>query len=127
MMRHGLCTGTGMDQVDAQQAHMISTEYYLREQWQKSLLLPDDEQNAKWMKSVEHNKTKGQVDMMSVQLVDAVNECDRNMRELHAKLGHGVPSVSLVNTLGRRHQDKRKLADQMEAKMRRLRETHGSS
>jgi hypothetical protein len=43
MMRHGLPTGTGMDQVDAQQAHMISTEYDLREQRQKLLLSPDDE------------------------------------------------------------------------------------
>jgi hypothetical protein len=37
-MRHGLRTGTGMDQVDAQQAHMISTDYDLREQRQKLLL-----------------------------------------------------------------------------------------
>ncbi len=110
MMRHGLLTGTGMDQVDAQQAHMISTEYDLREQRQKLLLLPDDEQNAKRIKSVEHSKTKGQVDMMGVQLVDAVEEF-----ELLAKPGHGVPSVSLVNVLGRRYHDKRKLADQMKA------------
>ncbi len=33
MMRHGLRTGTGMDQVDVHEAHMISTEYDLREQW----------------------------------------------------------------------------------------------
>ena len=45
---------------------MISTEYDLREQRQKLLLLPDDEQNAKRIKSVEHRKTKGQVDMMGV-------------------------------------------------------------
>jgi hypothetical protein len=35
MMRHGLHSGTAIDQVDAQQAHMISTEYDLREQGQK--------------------------------------------------------------------------------------------
>ncbi len=52
---------------------------------------------------------------MGVQLVDAVEKFDQNMRELLAKPEHGVPSVSLVNALGRRHQDKRKLADQMEA------------
>jgi hypothetical protein len=76
MMRHGLHSGTGMDQVDAQQAHMISTEYDLREQGQKLLLLPDDEQNAKRIKSVEHSKTKWQVDMMGVQLVDVMEEFD---------------------------------------------------
>jgi hypothetical protein len=70
MMRHGLCSGTGMDQVDAQQAHMISTKYKLREQRQKLLLWPDDEHPAKWMKSIKHSKTKRQVDMMGVQLVD---------------------------------------------------------
>jgi hypothetical protein len=59
MMRHGLHSGTGMDQVNAQQAHMISTEYALREQGQNVLLLPDDKQNAKQIKSVEHSKTKG--------------------------------------------------------------------
>jgi hypothetical protein len=32
-----------MDQFDTQQAQMISTEYDLREQRQKLLLLPDDE------------------------------------------------------------------------------------
>jgi hypothetical protein len=57
-----------MDQVDARQAHMISTEYDLREQGQKLLLLPDDEQNAKRIKRIEHSKTKGQVDMMGVLL-----------------------------------------------------------
>jgi hypothetical protein len=74
MMRHGLCSGKGVDQVDAQQAHMISTKYDLREQRRNLLLLPDDEQNAKQIKSIEHSKTKGQVDMMGVQLVDAVEE-----------------------------------------------------
>ncbi len=59
MMRHGLQSGTGMDQVDAQGAHMISTEYDLREQGQKILLLPDDKQNAKRIKSIEYSKTKG--------------------------------------------------------------------
>ncbi len=71
-MRHSLCSSTGMDQVDAQQALMISTEYDLRKQQQKLLLLPDDEQDEKQIKSIEHSKTKGQVDMMGVQLVDAV-------------------------------------------------------
>jgi hypothetical protein len=73
--------------------------------------LPDDEQNAKQIKSVEHNKTKGQVDIMSVQLVDAVEQFNPNMMELLAKPGHGVPSVSLVNAIGRRHQDNRNMAD----------------
>jgi hypothetical protein len=60
---------------------MISTEYDLREQQQKQklLLLPDDEQNAKRIKSVEHSKTKGQMDMMGVQLVDAMEEFDQDM------------------------------------------------
>jgi hypothetical protein len=35
MMRRGLHSSIGMDQVDAQQAHMISTEYDLREQGRK--------------------------------------------------------------------------------------------
>jgi hypothetical protein len=87
MMRHGLHSGIGIDQVDAQQAHMISTEYDLREQRQKLLLLPDDEQNAKRIKSVQHKKTKGQVVMMGFQLVDAMKEFDQNMTELLAKLG----------------------------------------
>ena len=76
MMRHGLHSGTGMDQVDAQRAHMISTEYELREGRQKLLLWNDDERPEKQMKSIEHNKTKGQVNMMGVQLVDAVEEFD---------------------------------------------------
>jgi hypothetical protein len=51
-----------------------------------------------------------------VQLVDANEEFDQNMRELFAKQGHGIPSVSLINKLGRRHQDKKNLAAQMKAK-----------
>jgi hypothetical protein len=43
------------------------------------LLSPDDEQNAKQIKSVEHSKPKGQVDMMGVQLVDAVEEFEPNL------------------------------------------------
>ena len=50
---------------------------------------------AKRMERVKHNK-KGQVDMMGVQLVDDVEEIDRNTRALLAEPGHGVPSVSLV-------------------------------
>jgi hypothetical protein len=86
---------------------MISTEYDLRERWQKFILLPDDEQNTKLINIIEHCKTKGQVDLMGVQLVDDVEEFDQIMMELLAKPGHGVSSVSLVNVLGRRHQDKR--------------------
>jgi hypothetical protein len=48
-----------------------------------------EEQNANWIKSVEHSKTKGQVDMMGVQLVDVVEEFDRYMMELLAKPGDG--------------------------------------
>jgi hypothetical protein len=87
MMRHGLHTGTGMDQVDAQQAYMISTEYDFREQQQKLLLSPDDKQNAKQIKSVEHSKTKWQVDMMGVQLVDAMEEYEPN-RDMESNLFH---------------------------------------
>ncbi len=74
MISHSPCSSTGMDQVDVHrdQAHKISTEYELREWWQKLLLWPDDEPPAKHIRSVEHSKTKGQVDMMGVQLVDAM-------------------------------------------------------
>ena len=66
---------------------MISTEYDLREQRKKLLLLPDDEQNTKQIKSVENSKTKGQVDMMGVQLVDAVEEFEPN-RDMESRLFH---------------------------------------
>ncbi len=117
MMRHGLCIGTGMDQVDAQRAHMISTEYELREQRRQLLLCDGDDREhaAKWMKSIEHNKAKEQVDMMGVQLLDAMKVFDQNMRDLLATPGHGIPSVRLINTLDRRYQDKKNLAAQMEA------------
>jgi hypothetical protein len=105
-----------MDQVDAQQAHMITTEYKLRERRQKLLLWNDDERQEKRMKSIEHSKTKGQVDMMGFQLVDAVEDFGRKVRELLAKPGHGIPSVTLINKLDRRNQDKKNLAAQMEAK-----------
>jgi hypothetical protein len=48
------------------------------------LLLPDNEQNAKQNKSTDSSKAKGQVDMICVQLVDAVEEFDQNMMELLA-------------------------------------------
>jgi hypothetical protein len=54
--------------------------------------------------------------MISVKLVVAVEEFDWDMRELLAKPGRGVPTFFLVNKLGRRHQDNRNLAAQMEAK-----------
>jgi hypothetical protein len=41
------------------------------------LLLPNDEQNTKRIKSIEHSKAKGQVDMMGVQLVDIVKDLIR--------------------------------------------------
>jgi hypothetical protein len=47
---------------------------------------------------------------MGVQLVDAMEEFYQNMRELLAKPGRGILSVSLDNKLGRMHQDKRNLA-----------------
>lgn len=37
------------------------------------------------------------------------------MRDLLATPGHGIPSIRLINALGRRHQDKKNLAAQMEA------------
>jgi hypothetical protein len=127
MMRHGLRSGTGMDQVDFQQAHMICTEYDLREQWQKLLLMPDDEQQAKQIKSVEHSKTKGQVDMMGVWLVDAVEEFDQNMTELLAKLGQGVVSVSLVDGLAGGTRTRGTWLIRWKQNIRRLQETHRSS
>jgi hypothetical protein len=48
------------------------------------LLWPDDEHPAKQIKSIDHSKTKRQVDMMGiqlvVQLVNAMEEFDQNMR-----------------------------------------------
>ncbi len=46
----------------------LSTNDELREGRRKLLLWNDDERPEKRMKSVEHNKTKGQVNMMGVQL-----------------------------------------------------------
>ncbi len=79
-------------------------------------------------KLIEHRKTKGQVDMMGVQLVDAMKEFNQDMRELLAKQGHGILSVSLINKLGRRHQEKRNLAAlRWKPTRRRRQETHESS
>jgi hypothetical protein len=53
--------------------------------------------------SIKHNKTKTQVDLMGVQLVDAAEEFQVKAREILDQPGHGIPSICLISDLGRRH------------------------
>jgi len=57
---------------------MISTEYELRDQRRQLLLSNSNGEHParKRMKSIEHNTPKQQIDLMGVQLVDAVVEFD---------------------------------------------------
>lgn len=52
---------------------------------------------------------------MGVQLVDAAEEFQVKAREILDQPGHGIPSISLISDLGRRHQDKQNLAAQLDA------------
>jgi len=47
--------------------------------------------------SIKHNKTKTQVDLMGVQLVDAAEEFQVKAREILDQPGHGIPSISLIS------------------------------
>ena len=119
MMRHYLRYDIGMDQIDAQRSHMMTTEYVLRERRRKILRDDngkDDCPKKKMKCSIKHNKTKTQVDLMGVQLVDAAEEFQVKAREILDQPGHGIPSISLISDLGWRHQDKKSLAAQLEAK-----------
>ena len=118
MMRHYLRYDIGMDQIDAQRSHMVTTEYEMRERRRKILRDDngkDDRPKKKMKCSIKHNKTKTQVDLMGVQLVDAAEEFQVKAREILDQPGHGIPSISLISDLGRRHQDKQNLAAQLDA------------
>jgi hypothetical protein len=118
MMRHYLRYDIGMDQIDAHRTHMVTTEYGLRETRRKILRDDngrDDRPKKKMRCSVKHNKTKTQVDLMGVQLVNAAEDFQAEASKILDQPGHGIPSLTLISDLGRRHQDKQNLAAQLDA------------
>jgi hypothetical protein len=58
MMRHGLSSGLGMDQVDAQQSYSTSTDYETKQELREMVLEEDGKPAAKRHKGIDHNKTK---------------------------------------------------------------------
>ena len=114
MMRHGLQGGTEMDQVDAQQSDSIGTDFGMKDERRRMVLdtLPP---SAKRHKSVEHNKTKKQQQELSKQLVENIDVWTRKAQILLSELDHGIPSMSEINSIGRRDQDKKNLNAQLEA------------
>ena len=102
-----------MDQVDAQQSYSIGTDFEMKDEHCQMVLdvLPP----AKRHKSVEHNKTKKQQQKISKQLVENVDVCTWKAQILLSEPGHGLPSVSEINSIGRRDQDKKNLMAQLES------------
>ncbi len=106
---------------------MISTEYELTEGRGKLLLWNDDERPEKRMKSVEHNKTKGHVNMMGVQLVDAVEEFDQKVRELLQNRVMASRLLDWSTSLAGGTRTRGTWLLRWKPKRRSQRETHGSS
>ena len=74
MMRHGLRSGIGMDQADAQQTYATATDFEFKNERRQMVLNALPEPPTKKRKSVEHNKTKLQQQKLSDQLVKTVDE-----------------------------------------------------
>jgi hypothetical protein len=115
MMRHGLRSGLGMNQVDAQQSYSTSTDYEMKRERREMVLEEDGKPASKRHKGIDLNKTKQQHQKLSYQLLDRVQEFVRKSRNLLSEPGHGIPSVAEINKNGRRQQDKANLRTQMAA------------
>jgi hypothetical protein len=74
MMRHSLCSGLGMDQVNAQQSYSTSTDYEMKQESREMVLEEDGKPAAKRQKGIDHNKTKQQHQKLSYQLLGWVQE-----------------------------------------------------
>jgi hypothetical protein len=115
MMRHGLHSAHGMDQVDMQQSYSTSTDYKMKKERREMVMEGKGQQSAKRLKSMGHNKTKLQHEKLCHQLLNRVQEWYRKSRDLLSEPGHGIPAVAEINKNGRRQQDKANLRTQMAA------------
>jgi len=112
-LRHGLRSEQGMDEVDARRDYEVVFGYLFKQERREKDL---NSREAKRQKvSHKHDNTKDQLVMVSAQLTKYLPQWLKEAEELLQQPNHGIPSVTEIKNNGRRSQDKKNIAIQLEA------------
>ena len=109
MMRASLRSQIGMDQADHQRQHAAHTDYSMREE-RRAIGDGSSGSRDERKKARKHDKTKDQVVMLGQQVIDR----SAQFVEEESHLGKDeITTVSEIDKMGRRHQDKQNLQQQI--------------
>ena len=118
MMRHSLkSSGPGMDQIDATLFYATGTDYVMRRE-RRDLLSGRQEGQPpkKKLKSLDHNKTKPQIVMLSEQLLEGASKWKGGSESILSQPNNGgIPTIKQIQLSGRRVQDKKNIQAQLDA------------
>lgn len=112
-LRHGLRDEQGMDEVDARRDYEVVYGYMFKQGRREKDLSSREAKRQKV--SNTHNNTKDQLTMISEQLTEYLPRWSKEANELLRKPNHGIPSLTDIKKRGRRVQDKKNIATQLEA------------
>lgn len=112
-LRHGLRDQQGMDEVDARRDYEVVHGYMFKQERRERDLSCREAKRQKV--SNTHNNTKDQLIMISEQLTEYLPRWSKEANELLRQLNHGIPSLTEIKKRGRRDQDKKNIAIQLEA------------
>ena len=115
VMRHGLHSAHGMDQVATQQSYSTSTDYDTKRERKEMVMEGKGQPVTKRRKSIDQNTTKSQHEKLIHQLLDRVQKWFRKSKDLVSAPGDGIPADAEINKNGRRQQDKANLRTQIAA------------
>ncbi|KAL7498156.1 hypothetical protein ACHAWT_009680, partial [Skeletonema menzelii] len=112
-LRYGLRIEQGMDEVDARRDYEVVFGYLFKQERREKDL---SGRGAKRQKvSHKHNNSKDQLTMISAQLTEYLPKWLKEANELLQQPNHGIPSLTETRNKGRRDQDKKNIATQLEA------------
>ncbi len=112
-LRYGLRSQQGMDEVDARRSYEVVYGYLFKQERREADLGVREAKRQKV--SNKHNNTKAQLAMISTQLTDYLPQWLKQAKELLQQRNHGIPTVTQIEDMGRRKQDKEKISNQVDA------------
>jgi hypothetical protein len=106
-----------MNEADAQRLFATRTDYEMKRKRRQLIIDRITEPEAKRRRlrdGIDHNATKEQQQLVSVQLIEGIEKWESSARSLLAMPNNGVPTISEIRNMGRRVQDKKNLEVQVQ-------------
>ena len=106
-----------MDQIDATLFYATGTDYVMKRESRDLLSGRQEGQPPKKkLKSLDHNKTKPQIVMLSEQLLEGASKWKGGSESILSQPNNGgIPTISQIKLSGRRVQDKKNIQAQLDA------------